>query len=48
LGFFILEKQLANISDRGFLFLRSTLLLSVLRLANVAHQTMVPANSLYL
>ncbi len=27
LGFFILEKQLANILDRGFLFLRSTLLL---------------------
>ncbi len=27
LGFFILEKQLANISDRGFLFLRNTFLL---------------------
>ncbi len=27
LGFFILEKQLANIPDRGFLFLRNTLLL---------------------
>ncbi len=27
LGVFILEKQLANIPDRGFLFLRSTLLL---------------------
>jgi hypothetical protein len=27
LGFYILEKQLANISDRGFLFLRNTLLL---------------------
>ncbi len=27
LGFFILEKQLANISDRGFLFLRNFLLL---------------------
>ncbi len=27
LGFFILEKQIANISDRGFLFLRNTLLL---------------------
>ncbi len=27
LGFFILEKQLANMSDRGFLFLRNTLLL---------------------
>ncbi len=27
LGFFILEKQLTNISDRGFLFLRNTLLL---------------------
>ncbi len=27
LGFFFLEKQLPNISDRGFLFLRSTLLL---------------------
>jgi hypothetical protein len=27
LGFFILEKQLANILDRGFLFLRNTLLL---------------------
>jgi hypothetical protein len=27
LGFFILEKQLANISDRGFLFLRDTILL---------------------
>ncbi len=27
LGFFVLEKQLANISDRGFLFLRNTLLL---------------------
>ncbi len=27
LGFFILEKQLANISDRGFLFLCNTLLL---------------------
>ncbi len=26
-GFFILEKQLANISDRGFLFLCNTLLL---------------------
>ncbi len=26
-GFFILEKQLANISDRDFLFLRNTLLL---------------------
>ncbi len=26
-GFFILEKQLANILDRGFLFLRNTLLL---------------------
>jgi hypothetical protein len=26
-GFFILEKQLANIPDRGFLFLRNTLLL---------------------
>jgi hypothetical protein len=27
LGFFILEKQLANILDRGFLFLRNTFLL---------------------
>jgi hypothetical protein len=27
LGFFILEKQLAIIPDRGFLFLRNTLLL---------------------
>ncbi len=27
LGFFILEKQLANIPDRGFRFLRNTLLL---------------------
>ncbi len=27
LGFFILEKQLANIPDRGFPFLRNTLLL---------------------
>ncbi len=27
LGFFILEKQLGNIPDRGFLFLRNTLLL---------------------
>jgi hypothetical protein len=27
LGFIICEKQLANISDRGFLFLRNTLLL---------------------
>ncbi len=27
LGFFILEKQLANTSDRGFLFLHNTLLL---------------------
>ncbi len=27
LDFFILEKQLANIPDRGFLFLRNTLLL---------------------
>ncbi len=27
LGFFILEKQLANILDRGYLFLRNTLLL---------------------
>ena len=27
LGFFILEKQLANILDKGFLFLRKTLLL---------------------
>ncbi len=27
LGFFILEKQLANIPDRGFVFLRNTLLL---------------------
>ncbi len=27
LGFFILEKQLANILDIGFLFLRNTLLL---------------------
>ena len=27
LGFFILEKQLANIPERGFLFLRNTLLL---------------------
>ncbi len=27
LGFFILEKQLANIPDRGFLFLRNILLL---------------------
>jgi hypothetical protein len=26
-GFFILEKQLANILDRGFLFLHNTLLL---------------------
>jgi hypothetical protein len=26
-GFFILEKQLTNISDRGFLFLRNTLFL---------------------
>jgi hypothetical protein len=25
MGFFILEKQLANILDRGFLFLRNTL-----------------------
>ncbi len=32
MGFFILEKQLANISDRGFLFLRSTLLLYSLML----------------
>ncbi len=31
-GFFICEKQLANISDRGFLFLRSTLLLHSLLL----------------
>jgi hypothetical protein len=27
LGFFLLEKQLANIPDRGFLFLHNTLLL---------------------
>ena len=27
LGFFTLEKQFANIPDRGFLFLRNTLLL---------------------
>ncbi len=27
LGFLFLDKQLANISDRGFLFLRNTLLL---------------------
>ena len=27
LGFFIFEKQIANILDRGFLFLRNTLLL---------------------
>ncbi len=27
LGFFVLEQQLANILDRGFLFLRNTLLL---------------------
>ncbi len=32
LGFFILEKQLANIPDRGFLFLRNTLLLYSLSL----------------
>ena len=32
LGFFILEKQIANISDRGFLFLRNTLLLHSLLL----------------
>ncbi len=32
LGFFILEKQLANISDRGFLFLCNTLLLHSLLL----------------
>ncbi len=32
LGFFILEKQLINISDRGFLFLRNTLLLHSLLL----------------
>ena len=32
LGFFILEKQLANILDRGFLFLRNTLLLHSLLL----------------
>ncbi len=32
LGFFILEKQLGNISDRGFLFLRNTLLLQSLLL----------------
>ncbi len=29
LGFFILEKQLADIPDRGFLFLHSTLLLYI-------------------
>ncbi len=32
LGFFILEKQFANISDRGFLFLHDTLLLYLLLL----------------
>jgi hypothetical protein len=32
LGFFVLEKQLANILDRGFLFLRNTLLLHFLLL----------------
>ena len=32
IGFFILEKQLANIPDRGFLFLRNTLLLYSLSL----------------
>ncbi len=32
LGFFILEKQLANILDRGFLFLRNILLLHSLLL----------------
>ena len=32
LGFFILEKQLANILDRGFLFLSNTLLLQSLLL----------------
>ena len=26
IGFFLLEKQLANIPDRGFLFLRNTLI----------------------
>ncbi len=33
LGFFILEKQLANIPDRGFLFLHNTLLLYIPLLA---------------
>ena len=32
LGFFILEKQLTNILDRGFLFLPNTLLLYSLML----------------
>jgi hypothetical protein len=32
LGFFLLEKQLANILDRGFLFLRNTLILHSLLL----------------
>ncbi len=32
LGFFILEKQLANILDRGFLFLHNTLLFNSLLL----------------
>jgi hypothetical protein len=33
LGFFILEKQLANIPNKGFLFLCSTLLLHIPLLA---------------
>ncbi len=42
LGFFILEKELANILDRGFLFLRNTLLLHSLLLLRKSYLVRLP------
>ena len=46
LGFFILEKQLTNIPDRGFLFLHNTLLLYIPLLALTDRQTDRESNTL--
>jgi hypothetical protein len=46
LGFLILENQLANIPDRGFLFLRNTLLLHIPLLALTEGQNYGGTNTL--
>ncbi len=46
MGFFILEKQLTNILDRGFLFLRNTLLLHIPLLALTDGQNYGGTNTL--